>query len=51
MAAEQAIHILQEYYAVSTLAVQCGYLENADFDELKKELEEENKNRQVPFKL
>lgn len=47
MAAEQAIHILQEYYAVSTLAVQCGYLENADFDELKKELEEENKNRQA----
>ena len=43
---ERALEILTEYYAVSTLAVERGYLADAGYDALKQDLEEINRQRQ-----
>ena len=45
--AERAVKILQEYYAVSSLAVECGYLQDPSFTALMEELEEENEKRRA----
>lgn len=45
MVAQRAVEILCEYYAVSTLAVERGYLEDAGYEALTRELEEENRLR------
>lgn len=43
---ERALEHLTEYYAVSTLAVERGYLEDAGYDAMERELEEVNRQRQ-----
>lgn len=43
---ERALEILTEYYAVSTLAVERGYLADAGFDAMLADLEEVNRQRQ-----
>ena len=43
---ERAIQIMREYYAVSTLAVERGYLQDAGYDAMERELEELNHQRQ-----
>lgn len=45
MVTERAIQILQEYYAVASLGVECGYLRSVGFGELTENLEEENEKR------
>lgn len=46
LATERALEILSEYYAVSTLAVERGYLEDAGYAAMERELEELNEQRQ-----
>ena len=46
LAADRALEILSEYYAVSTLAAERGYLADAGYDALVQELEEFNRRRQ-----
>lgn len=46
LATERAIQILTEYYAVSTLAVERGYLEDASYAAMERELAELNEQRQ-----
>lgn len=43
---ERALEILTEYYTVSTLAVERGYLSDASYDALKQDLAEINRQRQ-----
>lgn len=43
---ERALEILTEYYAVSTLAVERGYLADAGFDAMLRDMEEVNRQRQ-----
>lgn len=43
---ERAIGILTEYYAVGTLAVERGYLADASYGAMKRDMEEINKLRQ-----
>lgn len=43
---ERALEILTEYYAVSTLAVERGYLDDAGYDAMKRDMEEINRQRQ-----
>ena len=43
---DRALEILTEYYAVSTLAVERGYLADAGYDALVRDLEEINHRRQ-----
>lgn len=43
---DRALEILSEYYAVSTLAVERGYLADAGYDAMLEELEEVNRERQ-----
>lgn len=43
---ERALEILTEYYAVSTLAVERGYLADAGYDAMKRDMEEINRQRQ-----
>lgn len=45
MVAEQAVQILREYYAVSALAEERGYLEDGSFTALQEQLERENRQR------
>lgn len=46
MVTDRALEILAEYYAVSTLAVERGYLADAGFDAMVQDLEEVNRQRQ-----
>lgn len=46
LTAQRALELLREYYAVSTLAVERGYLANAGYDAMLKDLEELNAQRQ-----
>ena len=46
LATERALEILSEYYAVSTLAVERGYLEDAGYAAMERELAELNEQRQ-----
>ena len=46
MTMDRAIEILTETYAVSTLAVERGYLADAGYDALVRELEDINRKRQ-----
>ena len=46
LATERAIQILTEYYAVSTLAVERGYLEDASYAAMERELAQLNEQRQ-----
>ena len=46
LAAERTLEILREYYAVSLLAVERGYLSAADFDAMKQDMERINRQRQ-----
>ena len=46
LTAERALEILTEYYAVSTLAVERGYLDDAGFEAMKQDMEEINRRRQ-----
>ena len=46
LVAERATQILTEYYAVSTLAVERGYLADASLAAMERELEEMNTQRQ-----
>lgn len=46
MVTDRALEILTEYYAVSTLAVERGYLADAGFDAMMQDLEEVNRQRQ-----
>ena len=43
---ERALEILAEYYAVSTLAVERGYLADTGYDAMLEDLEEVNRQRQ-----
>ena len=43
---QRALEILAEYYAVSTLAVERGYLADAGYDAMLRDLEELNRQRQ-----
>lgn len=43
---ERALEILSEYYAVSTLAVERGYLANGSFEAMKQDMERINRQRQ-----
>lgn len=43
---DRALEILTEYYAVSTLAVERGYLADAGFDAMLRDMEEINRQRQ-----
>ena len=43
---ERALDILREYYAVSTLAVERGYLADAGYDAMLRDMEEINDKRQ-----
>ena len=43
---ERAVEILTEYYAVSTLAVERGYLSDAAFNAMVQDMEEVNRQRQ-----
>lgn len=45
MVAERAVEILRENYAVSSLAVERGYLEDASFEALSDQFKSENKDR------
>ena len=42
---QRALEILAEYYAVSTLAVERGYLADAGYDAMLRELEQTNRQR------
>ena len=42
---QRALEILAEYYAVSTLAVERGYLADAGYDAMLRELEQTNQQR------
>lgn len=42
---ERAVALLREYYAVSTLAVERGYLQDAGYDAMLRDLEEVNRQR------
>ena len=42
---QRTLNILAEYYAVSTLAVERGYLADADYDAMLRELEQTNRQR------
>lgn len=44
--AERAVELLREYYAVSTLAVERGYLSDAGFSALQKQREADNAARE-----
>lgn len=44
---ERALEILTEYYAVSTLAVERGYLADAGYEAMKRDMEEVNRKRQA----
>ena len=46
LAMERAVEIIREYYAVSTLAVERGYLADAGYDAMIRDMEELNRNRQ-----
>ena len=46
MTMDRALEILDEYYAVSLLAVERGYLEDAGYDAMLESLEEINRQRQ-----
>lgn len=46
MTADRALEILSEYYAVSTLAVERGYLADAGYGALHQDMEEVNRRRQ-----
>ena len=43
---ERALEILSEYYAVSTLACERGYLADASYEAMKRDMEEINRKRQ-----
>lgn len=43
---QRALALLSEYYAVSTLAVERGYLADASYDAMLRDLEEVNRQRQ-----
>ena len=43
---QRALEILSEYYAVSTLALERGYLADASYDAMLREMEELNRRRQ-----
>ncbi|MBE6951402.1 MAG: hypothetical protein E7451_08725 [Ruminococcaceae bacterium] len=43
---ERALELLTQYYAVSTLAVERGYLADAGFDAMVRDMEEVNRQRQ-----
>lgn len=43
---ERALDILSEYYAVSLLAVERGYLTDAGYDAMRRDMEEVNRQRQ-----
>lgn len=45
MTAQQAVEILKEFYAVTTLAVERGYLTDASFAAMETEREEQNQQR------
>lgn len=45
MVARRAVEILREYYAVGTLAVERGYLEDAGYDAMVRQLEANNQER------
>lgn len=45
MVTERAVQILREYYAITDLAEERGYLEDGSFAALQKQLEEENRQR------
>lgn len=45
MVAQRAVEILQEFYAVGTLAVERGYLEDASYEAMVQQLEEGNQAR------
>ena len=44
---ERALEILSEYYAVSTLAVERGYLSDAGYEAMVRDMEEVNAKRQA----
>ena len=46
LAMERALDILCEYYAIGTLAVERGYLSDASYEAMVRELEEFNRRRQ-----
>lgn len=46
MVTERALEIMAEYYAVSTLAVERGYLADAGFEAMMEDLEDINRQRQ-----
>ena len=46
LVADRALEILAEYYAVSTLAVERGYLADAGYDAMIRDMEEINRQRQ-----
>lgn len=46
LTAQRALEILSEYYAVSTLAVERGYLADAGYEAMLENLEETNRQRQ-----
>lgn len=46
LAMERALEILTEHYAVSTLAVERGYLADAGYDAMIRDMEEINRQRQ-----
>lgn len=43
---DRALELLSEYYAVSTLAVEWGYLADASYDAMLRDMEEMNRQRQ-----
>ena len=43
---ERALEILSEYYAVGTLAVERGYLSEAGYEAMKRDMEQVNEKRQ-----
>ena len=46
MTMERALALLREYYVVGTLACERGYLEDAGFEAMKRDMEEINRKRQ-----
>lgn len=46
LTADRALEILSEYYAVSTLAVERGYLANAGYEAMMQDMEDINRRRQ-----
>ena len=46
MTMDRALEILTEHYAVSTLAVERGYLSDAGYEAMKRDMEQSNRKRQ-----